>query len=110
MTRPNVLVLMADQLNGTLFENGPADFLHAPNLKKLAKRSVNFNNAYTPSYLCAPGRAAFMSSQLPSRKCLFKINRAIGSVAVKQPVYLITQALKREVRTQWQPGILHPSP
>lgn len=43
-------------------------------------------------------------------KCLFKINRAIGSVAVKQPVYLITQALKREVRTQWQPGILHPSP
>ncbi|MGO1343724.1 choline-sulfatase [Chromohalobacter japonicus] len=67
MTRPNVLVLMADQLNGTLFENGPADFLHAPNLKKLAKRSVNFNNAYTPSYLCAPGRAAFMSSQLPSR-------------------------------------------
>ncbi|SER44769.1 choline-sulfatase [Vreelandella subterranea] len=67
MTKPNVLVLMADQLNGTLFKDGPADFLHAPNLKKLAKRSVNFNNAYTPSYLCAPGRAAFMSSQLPSR-------------------------------------------
>ena len=65
--QPNVLVLMADQVNGTLFENGPADFLHAPNLKKLAQRAVNFNNAYTPSYLCAPGRAAFMSGQLPSR-------------------------------------------
>ncbi|MEC8916582.1 MAG: sulfatase-like hydrolase/transferase, partial [Pseudomonadota bacterium] len=58
MTRPNILVLMADQVNGTLFKDGPADFLHAPNLKKLARRAVNFNNTYTPSYLCAPGRAA----------------------------------------------------
>lgn len=67
MTKPNILVLMADQVNGTLFEDGPADFLHMPHLKALAKRSVRFRNAYTPSYLCAPGRAAFMSGQLPSR-------------------------------------------
>lgn len=67
MTKPNILVLMADQVNGTLFEDGPADFLHMPNVKALAERSVRFRNAYTPSYLCAPGRAAFMSGQLPSR-------------------------------------------
>ena len=34
--RPNILILMVDQLTGTLFEDGPAEFLHAPNLKKLA--------------------------------------------------------------------------
>lgn len=67
MAKPNILVLMADQVNGTLFEDGPADFLHMPNMKALAERSVRFRNAYTPSYLCAPGRAAFMSGQLPSR-------------------------------------------
>jgi len=49
MTKPNILVLMADQVNGTLFEDGPADFLHMPNLKALAERSVRFRNAYTPS-------------------------------------------------------------
>jgi len=65
--RPNILILMADQLNGTLFPDGPADFLHAPNLKALAARSVRFANAYTASPLCAPGRASFMSGQLPSR-------------------------------------------
>ncbi len=66
MTRPNILILMVDQLNGTLFPDGPADWLHAPNLKKLAERSTRFRNAYTASPLCAPGRAAFMSGQLPS--------------------------------------------
>tara|TARA_R110002049_G_scaffold10127_6_gene50577 strand:- start:47262 stop:48770 length:1509 start_codon:yes stop_codon:yes gene_type:complete len=66
MTQPNILILMVDQLNGTLFPDGPADFLYAPNLKKLAARSTRFRNCYTASPLCAPGRAAFMSGQLPS--------------------------------------------
>ena len=58
---------MVDQLNGTLFPDGPADFLHAPHLKALARRSVRFANTYTASPLCAPARASFMSGQLPSR-------------------------------------------
>ncbi|SCY84650.1 choline-sulfatase [Paracoccus tibetensis] len=64
---PNILILMADQLSGVLFPDGPADFLHAPNLKRLAERSTRYANAYTGSPLCAPGRASFMSGQLPSR-------------------------------------------
>ena len=67
MKRPNILILMVDQLNGTLFPDGPAKFLHAPNLAALAARSTRFANAYTASPLCAPARASFMSGQLPSR-------------------------------------------
>lgn len=67
MTRPNILILMVDQLTGTLFPDGPEAFLHAPNLKRLAERSVRFANTYTPSPLCAPARASFMSGQLPRR-------------------------------------------
>jgi len=58
---------MVDQLNGTLFPDGPADFLHTPNLRQLAARSARFVNCYTASPLCAPARASFMSGQLPSR-------------------------------------------
>ena len=64
--RPNILIFMVDQLNGTFFPDGPADWLHAPNLKELAARSTRFRNSYTASPLCAPGRASFMSGQLPS--------------------------------------------
>ncbi len=64
---PNILILMVDQLNGTLFPDGPADWLHTPNLKALAERSVRFANTYTASPLCAPARASFTSGQLPRR-------------------------------------------
>ncbi len=67
MARPNILILMADQFTGTLFPDGPAPFLHAPNLARLAARSTRFARAYTASPLCAPGRASFMSGQLPRR-------------------------------------------
>jgi len=68
MTQPNFLVIMVDQLAGTLFPDGaPADWLHAPNLKRLAARSARFSRAYCASPLCAPSRASFMSGQLPSR-------------------------------------------
>ncbi len=66
MTSPNILILMVDQLNGTLFPDGPAEWLHTPNLDRLAAQSVRFANSYTASPLCAPGRAAFMTGQLPS--------------------------------------------
>ena len=69
--RPNFLVLMVDQLTGTLFDDGPAAFLHAPNLARLAGRSTRFANCYTPSPLCVPARAAFMSAQLPSRSGVY---------------------------------------
>lgn len=67
MKKPNILILMADQLNGTFFSDGPANFLHVPHLRKLAMRSARFSNCYTASPLCAPARASFMSGQLPSR-------------------------------------------
>lgn len=65
--RPNILIVMVDQLTGTLFPDGPADFLHVPHLRGLASRSARFASCYTASPLCAPGRASFMTGQLPSR-------------------------------------------
>ena len=44
MAQPNILIIMVDQLNGTLFPDGPADWLHAPNLKAMAARSTRFAN------------------------------------------------------------------
>ena len=59
MIAPNILIFMVDQLNGTLFPDGPAEWLHAPNLKKLAARSTRFANAYTASPLVRAGPGEF---------------------------------------------------
>ena len=79
MTAPNILIIMVDQLNGTLFPDGPADWLHAPNLKALAARSVRFTDTYTGSPLCAPARASFMAGQLPFRTQVYDNAAEFGS-------------------------------
>jgi hypothetical protein len=56
--KPDILVMMADKLAGTLFPDGPAPFLYGPNLGWLAKCSARFNATYCESPLCAPSRAA----------------------------------------------------
>jgi choline-sulfatase len=68
MGRPNILIVMVDQLSGTFFpDGGPADFLHAPHLKALGARSARFANAYTTSPLCLPARASLAAGQMPRR-------------------------------------------
>ncbi len=77
--RLNFLVFMVDQLNGTLFPDGPASWLHAPNLSKLSENSIRFANAYAPFPLCAPARAGFMSGRLPSEIGVFDNAAGFGS-------------------------------
>ena len=69
--RPDFLILMVDQLTGTLWEDGPADFLDVPNLRALHQRSVNFSNTYSPSPLCTPARGSFMTGRLPSGTAVY---------------------------------------
>ncbi len=66
MGRPNFLILMVDQATGTLFPDGPVPWLHLPNLRRLAERSARFDSCYSPSPLCTPARASFMTGRLPS--------------------------------------------
>ncbi len=65
--KPNILIIMVDQLAGTWFRDGMASFLHAPTLRRLYDEGVNFSSAYTASPLCAPSRASFMSGLLPHK-------------------------------------------
>jgi choline-sulfatase len=69
--RPNVLLVMADQLAaGWLPAYGHAA-VHAPNLTALAEGAALFESAYCPAPLCAPSRAGLLSGRLPSRAGVF---------------------------------------
>lgn len=68
MKKPNFLFLLPDQ-----FRRDWLGFKHqvpvrTPNLDRLAELGIVFNNAYTPSPLCAPARAC-LASGLDYGKC-----------------------------------------
>jgi choline-sulfatase len=65
--RPNILILMADQLTPGILPAYGNDWVRTPVIDRLAADGVVFDAAYCNSPLCAPSRATFMTGQLPSR-------------------------------------------
>ena len=65
--RPNLLLIMADQLAASFLPSYGHRVVKAPALDRLAERGMRFCSAYTPSPLCAPARFAMLSGQLCSR-------------------------------------------
>jgi choline-sulfatase len=72
MGKPNVLVLMCDQMQHDRmgFVNGRS---HTPNLDRLADEGVHFSHAFTQHGQCMPARAVFMTGQ-PAHQCGVMIN------------------------------------
>jgi choline-sulfatase len=65
--RPHVLLVMVDQLAAPFLRAYGHVVTRTPAIDRLAEEGVLFENAYTPSPLCAPARASFMAGLLPSK-------------------------------------------
>ncbi len=61
---PNFLVLMVDELAPQFLPDYGHSIVKTPNVSKLTKNGMLFENAYTSSPLCAPARASFMAGRL----------------------------------------------
>ncbi|VGO13428.1 Arylsulfatase [Pontiella desulfatans] len=64
--KPNVLFIMADDLNTALSGYGHPQ-CKTPNLDKLAKTGVSFTRAYCQYPICGPSRASIMTGQYPDK-------------------------------------------
>jgi len=67
VTKPNILLIVADQLAARFLPAYGHRVIRTPALDRLAAEGVVFERAYTNSPLCAPARATLMSGCLPSR-------------------------------------------
>ena len=63
---PNILYLMSDDMRPQLGAYGH-DYMHTPNLDKLASSGLQFDFAYTQFAYCAPSRNSFLSGRRPER-------------------------------------------
>ncbi len=98
MNKPNVLLITVDQMR--IFEMGCytkekiLKNMHlTPNINALAKKSVQFNNAFTPNPVCTPARSCILSGQY-SRRCIGSVGNACEELTDRKRFPDITLAEK----------------
>ncbi len=65
--RPNILLFLTDDHGAWAMRNAGNSELHTPNLDRLAREGVRFENAFTPSPVCSPARACLLTGRTPSQ-------------------------------------------
>jgi uncharacterized sulfatase len=68
--RPNIVLIMADDLGGRDLSVYGNQFNESPNINKLASQGMLFSNAYAAP-VCSPTRASIQSGQYPARVGVF---------------------------------------
>lgn len=104
--RPNILLVMADQLRWDCLGCMDNPVIKTSNIDALASRGVRFRNGFSPNPICVPARAAVMTGNYPHVGTGSKNNS--GCIRDDQP--LLTEVLKQVGYRTYAMGKLHFAP
>jgi arylsulfatase A len=65
--KPNVILILVDDLGWADLGCSGSTFAETPNIDRLARRGVQFTNAYAACPVCSPSRAAILTGKYPAR-------------------------------------------
>jgi len=101
-TRPNILVIMADDFGfNDLAINNDNKEIDTPNLDQFARDGVRFTRHYAAA-VCSPARASFLTGYVPERLGFLPNARGISPQITTLP-----ERLRQEGYTTWHIGKWH---
>ena len=78
--RPNIIVIVVDDLRWDEFGAAGHNYLETPNIDRLADEGALFVNSFHAVPLCSPNRATILTGQYPSRHGIVdNVNRSLAS-------------------------------
>jgi choline-sulfatase len=97
VTRPNLLLIMVDQLAAGWLPAYGHPVVQSPAISALARDGVVFESAYCASPLCAPSRASLLTGRLPSRSGVYDNGAELPAAAATVAHHLRAQGYATSV-------------
>ncbi|HZG56782.1 sulfatase family protein [Paenibacillus sp.] len=94
-SRPNIILISTDQQRYDSIAANGSDFMHTPNLDRLASEGTTFRRAYCPNTVCTPSRVSMMTGLHLSRHGSYNI----GTVASDPSLFLSSLLRENGYRT-----------
>ena len=95
-TRPNVLIILADDLgigDVSAYQKGK---LHTPNIDKLANGGVRFTNGYATSATCTPSRFALLTGRYPWHNAKAKVLPGDAPMLIDTAMFTLADLFKKQ--------------
>lgn len=84
-SKPNVLLLMADQLRADCLGCYGNPTVHTPNLDRIAHEGITFTGAYTSTPSCTPARTALLTGLSPWHHGMLGMTRMAQQYPLEKP-------------------------
>ena len=100
-TKPNIIIIYADDLGyGEMGAYGATE-LKTPNLDKLANGGMRFTNGYASSATCTPSRYALLTGTYPWRNKSAKILPGTAPLIIDTAQTTLPKMLKKTRLSYW---------
>ena len=73
--KPNVLLIICDDLNTNIESYGVRPAAKTPNIARLAQSGLLFQQAHCTAPICAPSRASFLTGLYPHTSCNYGFDK-----------------------------------
>ncbi|MHC4368831.1 MAG: sulfatase-like hydrolase/transferase, partial [Planctomycetota bacterium] len=93
-SRPNILVLLADDLGYSDLSCYGSRSTKTRNLDKLAESGMRFTDFYAPAPNCSPSRAGLLTGRSPSRTGMYNYIPPDGPLHLPEPEVTIAELLR----------------
>ena len=80
----NIIYILLDQVRKDMLGAYGHQIVKTPNIDRLAKDGVRFNNAFTPASVCGPARTSLFTGLMPSTHGIIRNGEKGGTGEVSE--------------------------